>query len=266
MTRPGRGWDPFRPLDVLAALWSTATVAPVNTGAAAAYRTLFLTVRRLVVGKRLTVRLTDGDMSLTITEFDARLDLRALSVGQLDDVRIAATDLRWHGQRFERASTVLHNVHMRASVPPALVAAPVELTLELPAPVLDELFQSAAPRLSGEVGPDGVARLSVARRRGWGHVEVEMRVDGSTLWIRPRAIVRRRRWTLPQRTPGYPVRLPELPRGLYLTSIDLAPGVVRLTGTLPEWRAEVPRARLEDAINQLSAVGRPLNLIWPSRG
>jgi hypothetical protein len=81
-----------------------------------------------------------------------------------------------------------------------------------------------------------------------------------------RAIVRRRRWTLPQRTPGYPVRLPELPRGLYLTSIDLAPGVVRLTGALPEWRAEVPRARLEDAINQLSAVGRPLNLIWPARG
>ena len=71
---------------------------------------------------------------------------------------------------------------------------------------------------------------------------------------------------MPQRTPGYPVRLPELPRGLYLTSVDLAPGVVRLTGTLPEWRAEVPRARLEDAINQLSAVGRPLNLIWPSRG
>ena len=131
------------------------------------------------------MRLTDGELSLTITEFDSRLDLRALSVGQLDDVRIAATDLRWNGQRFERASAVLHNVHMRASVPPALVAAPVELTLELPAPVLDELFRSAAPRLSGEVGPDGVARLSVARRRGWGHVEVEMRVDGSTLWITP---------------------------------------------------------------------------------
>jgi hypothetical protein len=48
--------------------------------------------------------------------------------------------------------------------------------------------------------------------------------------------------------------------------VDLAPGVVRLTGTLPQWRMEVPRGRLEDVITQLSAVGRPLNLIWPTRG
>jgi hypothetical protein len=48
--------------------------------------------------------------------------------------------------------------------------------------------------------------------------------------------------------------------------VDLAPGVVRLTGTLPQWRMEVPRARLEDVINQLSAVGRPLNPICPKRG
>lgn len=266
MTRPVRRWDPFRPLDMLAALWSTAAVAPVNTGAAAAYRTLFLTLRRLVVGRRLTVRLAHGDLVLTITEFDSRLDLRALSVGQLNDVRVAARDLSWNGYRLERAHAVLHNVHMRVTVPPVLVAAPVELTLELPAPILDELLRWAAPRLSGEVGPDGVARLSLARRQGTGHVEVETRIDGSTLWITPRAIVRRRRWTLPRRTPGYPVRLPELPRGLQLNAVDLAPGVVRLTGTLPEWRMEVPRARLEDVISQLSVVGRPLNLIWPTRG
>jgi hypothetical protein len=266
MTRPVRRWDPFRPLDMLAALWSTAAALPVNTGAAAAYRTLFLTLRRLVVGRRLTVRLADGDLTLTVTEFDSRLDLRGLSVGQLNDVRLAARDLQWNGHRFERARVVLHNVHMRASAPPALVAAPVELTLELPAPVLDELFRWAAPRLSGEVGPDGIARLSLARRQGSGHVEVETRIDGSTLWITPRAIVWRRRWALPRHTPGYPVRLPDLPRGLQLTAVDLAAGVVRLTGTLPQWHMELPPARLEDVISQLSAVGRPLNLIWPTHG
>lgn len=258
MTRPIRRWDPFRTLDVLA--------IPVNTGAAAAYRTLFLTLRRLLVGRRLTVRLADGDLVLTVTEFDSRLDLRGLSVGQLNDVRLTATDLSWNGYRFERAHAVLHNVHVRASVPPVLVAAPVELTLELPTPVLDEVFRWAAPRLAGEVGHDGVARLRLARRRGSGHVEVETRLEESTLWILPRAIVRRRRWMLPRRTPGYPVRLPELPRGLRLTAVDLAPGIVRLTGTLPEWRMELPRARLEDVVGQLSVVGRPLNLIWPTRG
>ena len=62
------------------------------------------------------------------------------------------------------------------------------------------------------------------------------------------------------RTPAYPVRLPELPHGLVLTEISLAPGVVCLSGTLPEWRMDVPRKRLEDILNQLSVVGVPLNL------
>ncbi|MDT5243493.1 MAG: hypothetical protein QOD36_869, partial [Mycobacterium sp.] len=43
--RPLRRFDPFRPIDMLTSLWSSAAVAPVSSGAAAAYRTLFMTVR-----------------------------------------------------------------------------------------------------------------------------------------------------------------------------------------------------------------------------
>jgi hypothetical protein len=255
--RPLRRFDPFRPIDMLTSLWSSAAMAPVSSGAAAAYRTLFMTVRRLVVGRRLAVRLDDGDLTLTVTEFDSRLDVRALSVGQLNDVRVAAHDIRWNGNQFDRATAVLHNVHMRPSAPPVLVAAPVEVTLEVPAAVLDDLFRWAAPRLAGEVGPDGIARLRLARRRMLGHLEVDARLDGSTLWLKPRALViRQSRWTLP----AYPVHLSELPHGLALTGISFAPDLVCLAGTLPEWRMDVPRQRLETVINQLSAVGVPLNL------
>jgi hypothetical protein len=142
----------------------------------------------------------------------------------------------------------------------------VELTLEVPAPVLDDLFEWAAPRLSGEVGPDGIARLRLARRPMLGHLEVDAQLDGSTLWLKPRGLVfRESRWRLPARTPAYPVRLPELPSGLILTSISFAPGVVCLSGMLPEWRMDVPRKRLEDIINQLSVVGVPLNVTRLSR-
>jgi hypothetical protein len=219
------------------------------------------------VGRRLAVRLDDGDITLTVTEFDSRLDVRGLSVGQLSDVRIAARDVRWHGNRFDQAAAVLHNVHLRPTVPPVLVAAPVELSLELPAAVLDDVFRFAAPRLAGDVGTDGIARLRWARRPAMGHLEVDARLDGSTLRLKPRGLVlRRSRWTLPRRTPAYPVRLPELPHGLQLTGVSFAPGLLRLSGTLPEWRMEVPRRRLEDIINQLSAVGRPLNLTRLGRG
>ncbi|HEX3547720.1 MAG TPA: hypothetical protein VHU62_14250 [Mycobacterium sp.] len=268
MTRPrplGR-FDPFRPIDMLTALWSSAAVAPVSTGAAAAYRTLFMTVRRLVVGRRLAVRLDDGELTMTVTEFDSRLDVRGLSVGQLNDVRLGARDIRWHGGRFDRATAKLHNVHVRPSTPPVLVAAPVELTLEVPAVLLDDLFRWAAPRLSGEVGPDGIARLRLSRRPLLGHLEVDARLEGSTLWLKPRVLViRRSRWRLPARTPAYPVHLPELPHGLVLTAITFAPDVVCVSGTLPEWRMDMPRKRLEDIIGQLSVVGRPVNLSRLSR-
>lgn len=259
MTDPGplRSPDSLRPLDLLA-----------NTGVAAAYKTMFGTMRRLVVGRRLSIRVGSpepGTLVLTITRFSSTLALHGLLRHGHHDVRLEARDITWRDVAFDRAQVTLHDLHFRGSLRPReLVAAPVELTVEVPAPALDEVFRWAAPRLAGDVGPDGVARLHFANRRGSGHVEVDVRLEASTLWITPRAVVRRRRWPLPARTPSYRVAIPELPHGLELTSVDFAPGVVRLTGTLPEWRAEMPRTRLEDIVGQLSVVGRPLTLIWSS--
>ena len=56
------------------------------------------------------------------------------------------------------------------------------------------------------------------------------------------------------------MRLPEFANGLRLTGIAFTPGVVQLTGTLPEWRMYLPRKRLEDIITQLSVTGVVLNL------
>jgi hypothetical protein len=78
---------------MLSSLWSTAAVTPVTGGAAVAYRTLFVTLRRLVAGRRVAVRVEDDELSLTVTEFDSRLDARALAVGQLGNVRPAASEI-----------------------------------------------------------------------------------------------------------------------------------------------------------------------------
>jgi hypothetical protein len=258
--RSVRRFDPFRPLDTLNSLWSATAMMPVNSGAAAAYRTVFMTMRRLVVGRRLTVGLDDGDLTMTVTNVDSRLDVRGLSVGQLNDVTLVASNIHWRTSTFDHATVVLHNVHVKPGGPPVLVAAPVELTLEVPAAALDDLFGWFAPRLRGEVGPDGVARLRFARRPALGHVEVHARLDGSTLWLEPRRVaIGSSRWRLPGRTPAYPVQLPELAHGLRLTGVEFEPGVVRLRGTVPQWRTELPRKRLEDIVTQLS-VGVALNL------
>lgn len=255
-----------RALDLLGALWSTATAAPVS-GAETAYRTLFTTVRRLVLRRPLRVPLESGELRLTVTDLDSQLDVRALSVGQLSDVRIVARDVHWPQGRFERATVRAHNVHVRPTVPPVLVAAPVDLTVEVPADTLDALFRWAAPRLAGQVGDDGVARLRWAGRPGAGHLEVQTRLEGTTLWLRPRTIERRgRRLMLPARTPAYPVRLPDLGHGLRITGIEFAPGLVLVSGTLPEWRMDLARARLEDVLDQLTVGALPINLAWLGLG
>lgn len=251
MTRPRR-FDPLRPVELLSSLWSATAMVPVNSGAAAAYRTLFVTVRRLVLGRRVTVRLDDGDLTMTVTEFASRLDTRGLAVGQLNDVTAKATNIHWRTGRFDAATVKAHNVHMKPGAPPVLVAAPVDVTLDLPASALDALFRTAAPRLSAAVGPDGVARLRLAKRPRLGHVEVEARLDGTTLWLTARRLgVGTRGWRLPARTPSYPVRLPEMAHDLQLTAITFAPGVVQVSGRLPEWRAELPPKLLEDIVVHL---------------
>lgn len=251
MTRPRR-FAPLRPVELLSSLWSATAMVPVNSGAAAAYRTLFVTVRRLVVGRRVTVRLADGDLTMTVTAFDSRLDARGLAVGQLNDVTAKAEDIRWRASRFDAATVKAHNVHFKPGAPPVLIAAPVDVTLDLPASALDTLFRTAAPRLSAAVGPDGVARLRLAKRPRLGHVEVEARLDGTTLWLTARRLsVGTRRWRLPASTPRYPVQLPEMAHDLQLTAISFAPGVVQVSGRMPEWRVGLTPKVLEDIVVQL---------------
>ena len=125
----------------------------------------------------------------------------------------------------------------------------------------------AAPRLLGRIDAGGVAQVRWARRPDLGYLEVDATIDGSTLLVKPRMVaLRRARWHLPNRLPAYRIQLPKLPRELTPTSVDFSPETLRLTGRMPQWRVEVPRRRIEEAIDQLNQVGKALNLSWMARG
>ncbi|MFV0495897.1 hypothetical protein [Mycobacterium sp.] len=252
--------DSFRALDALSSLWSSTGLPLVGAGAAQAaavpYRTLFATFQQLVVGKRITVRIGDQDVRLTVTELESALETQRLTVGQLGEVRVAADDISWDEHRLHSAVAVLHNVHFRPGVPPVVVAAPIELSTELPKEILDDVLRLAVPQLHSEVGDNGAAQLRWARRPGWGGVEIDTDVvstnSETTLWLRPRALVTgKRRWKLPGRAPAYQVPLPELPHGLILTGVEFAPDALLLSGLLPEWRMELPMRYLEELITRL---------------
>ncbi len=265
---PRLSWDDaFRALDMLGSLWSSTGLPAVGAGAAQAaavpYRTLFATLQQLLIGKEVTVRIGDHDVVLTVTELDATLDPQGLAVGQLGEVRVAACNIRWDDNQLQRAVAVLRNVHIRPGVPPLVVAAPAELSSKLPAKVFDDVLRQAVPQLRGELAKGGTARLRWARRPGWGGLEVEADVAGTTLWLRPRALVRgQRRWTLPTRTPAYRVPLPELPHGLVITDVTFGADSLQLSALLPEWRMDLPLKYLEDLITRLSQGA--LSFTWPS--
>jgi len=265
---PRLRWDdPFGALDMLGSLWSSTGLPSVTTGAAfaaaAPYRTLFLTLQQLLVGREVTVRMGDHDVVLTVTELDSELEPRGLAVGQLGDVRLAARDIRWDRNHLRSAVAVLHNLHIRPGMPPLVVSAPAELTTSVPANIFDDVLRQAAPQVRAELCEDGNARLRWARRPGWGGVDVDVEVMGKTMWLRPRALVAgRRRWTLPARTPGYQVPLPELPHGLLVTDVSLGVDSLQISGLLPEWRMELPLRYLEDLISGLSQGA--LSFAWPS--
>jgi hypothetical protein len=257
---PYRAWDPFGSRDRIASLWSSAGMPSVSSGAAAGYRALFTTFRRLVVGRSLTVELEGRQLTLAVTEMDSELDLLGLTVGQFGDVTMAARDICWGDHRCQHAAAVLRNVHFRPSSQ-SLVAAPVELELELPSDVVEALVRRARSGITADVDADGVARLRMTHHAALGHLEVDVGVLGAVLWLKPRTVVlRRRRWTLPASVPAYPIVLPNLPYGLLITSITPQSGSLLVSGVLPEWRTELPRRRWEDIVDQLSSASGVLNL------
>jgi hypothetical protein len=179
---------------------------------------------------------------------------------------VAVCDIEWGRQRLQRAVAVLRNVHIRPGVPPLVVAAPVELSMALPAEVFDDMLRQAAPQLHAQLRADRTAQLHWARRPGWGSLEVDVDAVGTTLWVRPRALVTgitgQRRWKLPKRIPAHPVPLPELPHGLLVTGVSLGVDTLQISALLPEWRMELPLRHLEDVISQLSQGA--LSFAWPS--
>jgi len=266
-------WDPFRPLDALSSFWASAAGNALTSGPAGAYKSLFDTLRKQAIGRRMTVKLKSGEMTLTVTALDADLDVRTLSVGQLNTVAISASDIVWNGWQFDKATAVLHNTHIKPSNTPVLVAAPLELTIEMSTRALDKMIDRASslpgrasPRLLGRIDAGGVAQIRWARRPDLGHLEVDATIDGSTLLVKPRLLaLRRARWHLPNRLPAYRIQLPKLPRELTPTAVDFSPETLRLTGRMPEWRVAVPRRRIEEAIDQLNQVSRSVNLSWLAR-
>lgn len=228
-------------MDLMTAVWSAASLLPpVSTGAGAAYQAMFLSLRRVILGRTLTMTALDEDVRLTVSEVVSLLDPHRLISGRLD-VRVRATDIHWGDDDFGAASVVLHNVTLRPGAPPVVFAAPIEVTLDVPAATVDALLRRAAPELSGDIDDDGVARLRWLRRPGWGNVEVDIDLDPqvsvASLRVTPRAVtLAGRRINVPVGRQVHHFPLHRLPPEVQVTGVQTCPGVLRVHALLAAWQ------------------------------
>jgi hypothetical protein len=212
---------------------------------------------RRLAGRHLTVPGTGGALRLRLTALRLDPEPVGLTIGQIGEVTVEATEVVWRDITFRRAVLVARNVHVRPRPVPTAVAAPVTLDVVVDPAVVRERLAATHPQLRLEVHRDAPhARAHWARHPDWGWVGLRPEVTSSALLLRPATVsVRGRSRALPGWLPAVRIRLPLLPRGLRLRDVEVdddpdGPVIVLHLGT-DEWREAVPPRRLTSLLTRL---------------
>lgn len=216
-------WDPFGVWD------SMAQAAPGS-------RALAALLRKQLLGRRFTVRTKAAEVTLTLSDVDVPFDSRAMSAGQLDDVRVTATDVEWKDVRVDRVTARLHNVHTRLGAAPVLVAAPVDLAFRVSLETIFEAIARHRPGIRLELVA-GVPVVRWAKHPGWGFLEIEIGVQGTSLVVSPRLLVLHKlRLHRVRRLPPWSIKLPVPGDDLRFTGLRIEPDGVDLDARLDQVR------------------------------
>ena len=201
-----------------------------------------------LVGKQRTIQFEGHDLTMIMTDISVEGPDLARAVGQYGQVRFTARDVHWNGHQFERMEVRARNVHLRPSTRPTLVTAPVLVEAFVAASVASRGLASVSSRLELTMRA-GVPQVGVAGAP-WVRLEVEAAAGGGSLRVQPRALhLLERRLSLP--SPAFHVPVPELPRGMVLTSVEPAPGGFVVHGMLSEWQRSVARDDIERILTMM---------------
>jgi hypothetical protein len=249
---------PWRDLEgLLAAGWALLP-GLANSPAAALQAAVGMAGDR-VIGRELTMRVGESDVTLTPVELDTELDTMGLALGQVPHIRIVARDVSWPGTPLERLTIVCSDVRFQSLPLPTAIAGQVELEITVSAEVVRAKVAEVQPNLIVEIGDDGIVRVRWANRQRWGHIEVVPTVDEEKgLVLSPRVLqVAGMRFGSISRMQPTVVEVPDLPRGLRLTDVQPGPGELVLRGEAERWREKIP---VTDLLGWLATAATTLTL------
>ncbi len=260
------GWGPFPELAGLAAAGrSLLPNVPVTPAA------LLRTVTEQLVGRRLTAKVGDGEVALTLTELDYPADSLRLATGRVGDVRIVAEDVDWpepageDGERgsipLRRVTVLAEDVRLRSLPTPAATPARVEIRITVAAEVLRDRVAAVRPGIVATPGEDGLLQIRWAKHPEWGHLTLEAVVEHDAVVLVPRNLhVRRRPFRAPRRFRPIVLPLPELPPGIRLAKVEPRQDELVLHTVAEEWPERLSRIPLTDLLSWLTTAAMTLTL------
>ncbi|WP_410643985.1 hypothetical protein [Amycolatopsis sp. lyj-346] len=261
------GWSPWPELAGLAAAGrSLLPNVPVTPAA------LARTVTEQLVGRRLTAKVGDREVGLTLAELDYPADSFRLATGRLGDVRIVAEDVDWPEPDAEdggepgsiplrRVTVLAEDVRLRSLPTPAAKPARVQLAIAVSADVLRDRVAKARPGIVATPDDGGLLRIHWAKRPHWGHLTLRPQVADDGVVLVPQTLhIGQRQLRPPRRFQPIVLPLPELPPGLKLTKVEPRHDELVLHTVAEEWPERLSRIPLTDLLSWLTTAAMTLTL------
>ncbi len=220
----------------------------------------FASVADALVGKEVELQSPGGAVTMVVEAIVGTHSAPPVAMGALrpgldlevlEAVDIDVTDVRWDAGCIDRVHVQAHDVHIEGGVVSKLVAGPVGLSGEVDQATLDEwLDRHDAPV---RVTLDGDDRATV-HPGGRLTAKVSAELDGDAVSFPVHQVC----WA------GVPLpfvhrfvatrsaEVPSLPRGMRLTGLSSAPGVLRGTAVVDDFREPL---LLESVLKAASTVG-----------
>ncbi|MGW5747589.1 hypothetical protein [Amycolatopsis sp. NPDC003861] len=261
------GWSPWPELaDLAAAGRSLLPNVPVTPAA------LVRTVTEQLVGRRLTAKVGDREVGLTLAALDYPADSLRLATGRLGDVRIVAEDVDWPDSEaaddekpssipLRRVTVLAEDVRLRSLPTPAAKPARVQLGIAVSADVLRDRVAKARPGIVATPAGSGLLQIRWAKRPHWGHLTLRPQVADDAVVLVPQTLHIGRRQLRPPRA-FHPIvlPLPELPPGLKLTKVEPRHDELVLHTVAEEWPERLSRIPLPDLLSWLTTAAMTLTL------
>lgn len=235
---------------------------------ATAYGQVIDVARRRLIGRETTFDLGGAELTMTLESIDVTATPIGPAIGQLGDLTVTATGLRWHDLEATRLEATFHNVHLQPRSAPVLVIAPLTFSIAVTADeVLRHFTGTPIARHADLSLGEGVVTLRHRTRSGLGSVDGVLQPAGDHVRVDVDEVRAANRWNLGRAVSAAipTVRLP-LPDALHhrVRSIEVHPDGIVVQGLAGEFREVVRVEQVETLVRRITAIDRD-PLVVPRR-